>query len=104
MLVERCTQKVIGSYPDVVALEKKFEALETKIGNVPKKRRLMPRYAGVPVDTMIWEREWESLSAIEAYQAKANNDDPEWDEAYSQAPKVFTDFKFELFEVITLPD
>lgn len=104
MLVERCTQKVIGSYEDAVALEKKFDALEAKIGNVPKKRRYMPRFAGIAINNLIWEREWESLSAIEIYQAKATFDDPEWAESLHQAMTIFTDFKYELFELFILPE
>jgi hypothetical protein len=103
MLVERCTQKVIGTYDEAVALEKKFDALEAKIGNVPPKRRYMVRYARYPANTFIWEREWESMAAIAAYQAKAGGDDPGWAEAYAEAAKVLADSTFELFELFDLP-
>ncbi len=103
MFVERCTQKVIGTYEEAVALEKKFDVLEAKIGNVPPKRRYTIVYGGYPANTFIWEREWESLSALESYRAKTTFDDPGWAEAFQEAGKILADSTFELYELFNLP-
>jgi hypothetical protein len=103
MYMERCTQKVIGSYEQAVALEKKYDALEAKLGNVPPKRRYTAWYSGLPLWTFIWERDWESLTAIENYY-KAIWEDPEWVETMTSTDKVFGDAHFELFDVFTLPE
>ena len=103
MIMERCTQKIVGTYEQAVALEKKFDALEAKMGNVPPKRRYTAWYGGLPVWTFIWERDWENLAAIEAY-TKAIWEDPEGREMLTSTEKVFADSQFELFDVFTLPE
>jgi hypothetical protein len=39
MVMERCTQQIIGTFEEVSAVEKEFDALEAKMGHVPTKRR-----------------------------------------------------------------
>ena len=102
--LERCTQKIISKTMDeFVAMEKKFEALEAKMGNVPPKRRYYAAFSGYANFTMFWEREWESLAALEAYQKKVM-DDPEWAKASEEASKVFDDVHNELFYLIPFPE
>ena len=95
MVMERCIQKIIGTNEEVIALEKEFEALEAAMGNVPSKRRYWAWYAPLPAGTMVWEREWESLAALEAYNQKTNG--PEWVALLKKANQVFTDFHFEIY-------
>jgi hypothetical protein len=95
-ILERCTQNVIAKEEDMIALEKKFDALEAKMGHVPPKRRYYAMYGALPAGTMVWEREWENMAAIEAYNDKAMNS-PEWASAFQEAAKVFADTHFELF-------
>jgi hypothetical protein len=101
MVMERCTQKVIGSYDEAVAIEKEFEALETKMGNVPTKRRYYAMYSGLLNSTYVWERDWESLAALEAYSIKTMND-PEWAAVIAKAAKIFADSHFEIFGVLVI--
>jgi hypothetical protein len=101
--MERCTLKVVGTYEEAVALEKKYDALEAKLGNVPPKRRYTSWYGGYPLWTFVWERDWENLTAIEVYN-KAIWEDPEWVETMTATGKVFADTHFELFDVFTLPE
>ncbi len=103
MILERCAQKVIGTFEEALALEKEFDALEAKMGNVPPKRRYYAAYGSLPSGTFVWEREWESMAALEAYQAKTMND-PEWATTLGKAEKIFADFHFELFYKIDMPE
>ena len=96
-VVERCTQRVKpGKFNEFIALEKKFDAAEAKLGNVPPKRRYWAAHSGLYNDTNIWEREWDSMADIEAYNKKTM-DNPEWEPLFKEAGEVFFDGRFELF-------
>jgi hypothetical protein len=96
MVMERCMQKVIGSFEDVVALEKEFDEIEAKMGNVPTKRRYWAGYGGLDFLTMVWERDWESMAALEAYNEKTM-EDPAWKPMFEKAGKVFGDSHREIY-------
>jgi len=103
MIMERYTQNVIGTYDEMVAIEKEFDALEAKIGNVPHKRRYYAYYGSLPLGTFVWEREWESLAALEAYHVITMND-PDWAATTEKAGKIYADFHSELYWVIPFPE
>jgi hypothetical protein len=103
MILERYTQNVIGTYDEMVAIEKVFDALEAKLGNVPPKRRYYAYYGSLPLGTFIWEREWESLAALGAYHSITMND-PEWAATTEKAGKIYADFHSELYWVIPFPE
>jgi hypothetical protein len=103
MILERCTQKIIGTVEEAYAIEKEFDALEAKMGNVPPKRRYYATYGSLPLGTFVWEREWESMAALEAYQTKMMVD-PEWASTQERAEKIFADFHSELFYKIVMPE
>jgi hypothetical protein len=96
MILERCTQTVVGKHEDMLAAEKTFDELEAKMGNVPPKRRYWAGYGSLPFGTMVWEREWESMAALEAYQAKTMAD-PEWVVMWKDIHKIFADIPMELY-------
>ena len=102
-ILERCHQRVKGKFQEFIALEKKFDAAEEKLGNVPPKRRYWSHYSGLPNDTYVWEREWENQAALDAYGAKIWNN-PEWDKLTEEAGKVFFDGYFELYYSFTWED
>jgi hypothetical protein len=102
MILERCTQRIIGTVDEAFAVEKEFDALEAKMGNVPPKRRYYATYGSLPLGTFVWEREWESMAALEAYQAITMSD-PEWAVMFGKAEKIFADFHSELFYKIEMP-
>jgi hypothetical protein len=93
-IMERCTQKVVGKSEDAIALEKKYDELEAKMGGVPSKRRYWAGPSGLPAGTMVWERDWPSIAAWEAYMEKTFSD-PEW--AALSATGVYADGQFEIF-------
>jgi len=96
-IMERCTQEINAEGWKVVGeLERAFEAAEEKMGGVPKKRRYLLMYGGQAQGTMVWEREWESMAAIEAYGAKAETD-PDFQAAFKRVAGVFANGRFELF-------
>ena len=96
MILERCTQTVVGRYEDMLATEKKFDELEAKMDNVPLKRRYWAGYGSLPLETMVWERDWESMAALEAYNVKTMAD-PEWMVMFENNAKIFTNVHRELY-------
>lgn len=101
MIMERCTQKVISTNKEAYELEIEFDALESKLEGVPQKRRYWAGYCSLPANTMVWERDWPSLAAVEAYNQTIAKD-PEWRKLFEKANKVYTDLVFEIFRGITL--
>jgi hypothetical protein len=66
-ILERMIQKVVNNHWDAVtAQEKEWEALETKVGGFPKKRRYRGYAGAYGPDTFVFEREWESMATYEA--------------------------------------
>ncbi len=70
MFVERMIQKIVpGKWEALEVLDKHYNAVESKLG-FPPKRRMRALLGGLPVDTLIVEREWESMTAFEAATMK----------------------------------
>ena len=68
-IIERRTQKVEkGGWDAYWAVEKQFDALEARMGGFPAKRYYHPmeKYT----TTIVWEREWESFTTMEATYEK----------------------------------
>jgi len=103
-IMERCIQRVKdGKFSEFIALEKKYDAAEAKLGNVPPKRRYWVHYGGLFGNTNVWEREWENQAALDAYGEKIWNN-PEWDALNKEATEVFYDGHFELYYSFTLDE
>jgi hypothetical protein len=72
-VIERMTQKIRpGKWEEAAALERAWDAVEVKQGNVPKKRRYLSAYSGQPMGMFVWEREWDSMSALEQHWQRAD--------------------------------
>ena len=96
MVMQRCFQQIIGTYEEAIALEKEFAALEAKMVNVPEKRRYFAYFGALPLGTMVWERDWESLAALEVY-SQQTGEGPEWAALFQKAGHVFADTHFEIY-------
>ena len=103
MIMERCTQKVIGTHQEAYAIEKKFDMLEVGMENVPGKRRNWAGYGGLPANTMVWERDWPSLAALEVYNQTISKD-PKWRDAFDESVGVYDDMVFEILLPIDMRD
>jgi hypothetical protein len=79
-----------------MAFEQKFDALEAKMDRVPPKRRDRAAWSSLSIDTFVWEREWDSLATLEAYQQQVVSD-PEWASVLAEVPAVMADHHFELY-------
>jgi hypothetical protein len=71
VLVERQIQQVRpDKWAELEAIDKKFNAIESRLGFAPKKRYRC-YVGGHNTNTLIIERQWESMAAMEAAYEKA---------------------------------
>jgi len=76
--LERHISKVLDDrWDDMIALEKRWDAFEARLGGFPAKRRYRTVCGGPGPSTWVWEREWESFAAMEAAYERAMAK-PEW--------------------------
>ena len=75
MILERMIHRVKnGKFQELKEVEKKWEALEESLGGFPLRRRYWAMYGAHDGGTYVWEREWESLAAMEAAYDKRSAD------------------------------
>jgi hypothetical protein len=71
VLVERMIQKVRpGKWAELEAIDKKYDVVESRLG-FPAKKRYQCMVGGHDTNTLIVERQWDSLAAMEATYEKA---------------------------------
>jgi hypothetical protein len=99
MIVERMIQKVIpGKFAELEAFDQKIKPLEARFG-FPPKRRMRCMIGGHNTDTMILEREWESLAALEAAYNKAWAD-PEHQASRAETVSLIKSIKTEIYMLL----
>ena len=94
-VLERLTQQIYTTkWPDLDELDKKYDAVESKHG-YPPKRRYRLFVGGGSTNTLVIEREWESLAAMEAAYEKAFVD-PEWQAVSAEAADIVANNQVEI--------
>jgi hypothetical protein len=69
-IVERHVQKLESNqWQAYQEREKKFAAIEERLGGYPLKRHYRA-VSGNEIGTVVWDREWESMAAMEASYEK----------------------------------
>lgn len=70
--IERMIQKVFpGKWAELEEIDKRYNAVEKRLGFPPTKKRYQCMIGGHSSDTLIIERQWESLAVMEAAYEKA---------------------------------
>jgi len=96
MIIERLIQEI---YPDRWAelelLDKKYNAIEARLGYPPKKRSRSLAGA-LDMNTIIIEREWESLAKMEATTLLAMAD-PEYQAVNAESNAIIKSNRWELY-------
>ena len=94
-VLERMTQQIYGTkWLELEELDKRYDAIESKHG-YPPKRRFRLFAGGGSTNTLVIEREWESLAAMEAAYEKAFVD-PEWQAISAEAADIVADNQIEI--------
>jgi hypothetical protein len=101
-ILERLSFRVINDQWDaVMAQEKEWEALESKAGGFPMKRRYRVISGAMSGDTFVFEREWENIAAIEAGYGRLFAL-PETKQLSDTNQSLKTDHRMEFYSVLSL--
>ena len=96
VVMERLIQQIrFDKWAELEALDKKYNAIESRCG-FPAKRRYRCITGGENTDTLIIERQWESLAAMEAAYEKVLAD-PEWQALGAQGDAIIVSNRNELY-------
>jgi hypothetical protein len=99
-ILERHVGKVLGNrWDEVLTLEKRWDALEARLGGFPPKRRYRMAYGGLGWSTWVWESQWESVEEMSvAY--KRLDADPECAALEQPWEGLVENIANELYEVL----
>ena len=94
--VERQIQKIRpGKWAELEEIDKNYDAVKSRLG-FPPKRRYRCYIGGHDINTLIIERQWDSLAAMEATYEKAFVDS-EWQGIEAQTASIIEGVQFELY-------
>ena len=95
-VIERQIQKVCpGKWAELEVIDKKFDAIESRLG-FPPKRRYRCLVGGHDTNTLIVERQWDSLAAMEAAFEKVFAD-PEHQALGAELDPIIESVQIELY-------
>jgi hypothetical protein len=80
---------------ELEALDAKYNAVEGRLG-FPPKRRLRCYIGGHTTGTLVVERQWASMAALEAAYERAFVD-PEWQALEAEAVTIIASNQYELY-------
>jgi len=100
-IMERWIHKVTeqSAWETILENEKKWDAIEERLGGFSRKRRYRPIAGAEDSTKFIWEREWESMTALEAGYKQFEGDD-EVKELSKGLPNLIDSIRREIFEVL----
>ena len=94
--IQRLVQKVVpGKWAALEVLDKKFNAVESRLG-LPAKKRFQCVSGSHDWNTLIIERQWESLAAMEATFEKCMAD-PEYQALVAEMVGIVDSEQLELY-------
>ena len=94
--IERLVQQIRpDKWAELAALDAKYNAIESRLGFTPK-RRSRCYIGGHFTDTLVIERQWESMAAMEAAYERAFTD-PEWQALGAEAVLIIANNQYELY-------
>jgi hypothetical protein len=94
--VERSIQLVHpDKWPELEVIDKKYNTVESRLG-FPAKKRFRCYVGGHTTNTLIIERQWESLASMETVYEKAFTD-PEWQALGAETTSIIKSDQVELY-------
>lgn len=94
--IERMTQKVYpGKWAELAEIDKKFNEVEMRAG-FPEKKRYQCVIGSLDQNTLIIERQWDCLAAMESAYEKVMAD-PEWQALGQEVLSVVQSSQIEVF-------
>jgi hypothetical protein len=96
-ILQRQIQQVRpDKWAELEEIDKKFNAVESRLGFPPNKKRYRCYFGSHNTDTLIVEYEWDSVAAMEAAYEKAMAD-PEWQALAAEIFSVIESTQMELY-------
>ncbi len=96
----RFTQSYLPAHHKAVLdLEAQFEELERRNANFPRGRRYQPVASGEPNHSLIWEREFPSMAAVQE-ALKVIEADPTHTDLFSKQSRFFTNMRTDIFKTL----
>ena len=86
-ILERMIQYTDAPTDEIMAKEKKFEAVANRVGGFPPKLRYRALVGKEKGNTFVWDRLWNSLTEMEEAYAKLRQQ-PEMDEIRKLSPDL----------------
>ena len=83
-------------WAELEEIDKRFNAVESRLGFPPNKKRYLFYFGGHDVNTLIVEYEWDSLAAMETTYEKALAD-PEWQALFAEGGSIIERVQMELY-------
>jgi hypothetical protein len=100
MFLERQIQQIQpGKWAELDTIDQKFNTIESRLG-FPAKRRFRCYIGGHTNNTLVIEREWESLAAMESAYMKGFTD-PEWQALNGQFEIISESTQVEVYLVLS---
>ena len=94
--IERMTQKVYpGKWAELAEIDKRYDELEQSMG-FPPKRRYQCVIGSLDQNTLIIERQWESLAVMESTYEKVMAD-PVWQSLSQEVASIVQSSQIEVF-------
>ncbi|MGE5612873.1 MAG: hypothetical protein ACM3XR_00545 [Bacillota bacterium] len=88
-------------FKDFIELEKKFIELENSIKDFPRGKRFLPYMGKEPLNTLIWECEFDSMEELQkAHDLIQNNSSHE--ELYNKQVRYFLDSYTEIYKEVNI--
>jgi hypothetical protein len=95
--IERMTQKVFpGKWAALEEIDKRYNVVEKRLGFPPTKKRYQCMIGGHDSNTLIIERQWESLAVMEATYEKAFAD-PEMQALQQETASILKSTQVEVY-------
>jgi hypothetical protein len=95
--IERMTQKIFpGKWAELEAIDKKYNVVEKRLGFPPTKKRYQCMLGSHDSNTLIIERQWESLAVMEATYEKAFAD-PELQALQKESASIIESNQVEVY-------
>jgi hypothetical protein len=96
IIIERMVQQIYpGKWMELEVLDKRYNAVEARLG-FPAKKRFQLLMGRSPMGTLVIERQWPSLAAMEAANEKGLMD-PEYQALQQESSQVIQKIHWEIY-------
>ena len=101
-IIERRVMKLHGTFEAFQEQEKRFEALEKRLGGLLPKKHYRLFSGSEDSGTIVWEREWESFAAMEtAYERMGGTEELKVESQAAMAGVVTTE-RIEIYTTLSM--